>query len=93
MPEDLNTTRGQPQVGSDDLLVPFETLPLGSRIKYPGGNQVWTVLSKFRDNQDERLSGTLAEWRSDMGTLGYWPGQTIVSHLPADCPEMVIFVD
>lgn len=77
-----------------ESLVPFEIIPLGARMKYPGSDQVWTVLSKFRDNHDdERLSGTLAEWQPNMASLDYWPGQKIVSHLIADCPEMVIFVD
>lgn len=92
MLKDQNITMRQPQSDGDELLVPFETIPLGARMRYPGEDRVWTVLSKFRDLQDERLSGTLAEWRADMGTLGYWPGQCVVSHLPTECPEMVVFV-
>ena len=79
------------------LVVPFEKIPLGGRFRYPGSDRVWTVLTKYREEDGKRLFGTIAEWRPGMMKLGKWTGQSICSHLPGDqggdCPEMVYAVD
>lgn len=86
-------TTDEAKLQCSDLLVPFEDLPLGGRFKYPGGETIWTVLTKVRKETCGRVHGTIAEWQPKMLTFGYWPGQRICSHFPEECPEMVIGVN
>ena len=81
------------ELNSTGVLVSFETVPLGSRIKYPGSDRVWTVLRKWRMRDGERLHGLLAEWQPNMDSFGKWPGQSLVSHIPNECPEEVYFLN
>lgn len=71
--------------------VAFSDIPLGARFRYPGGDTIWTVIDKVRES--DGMHGTLAEWKPDMLTYGYWPGQRIVGHFPPDCPEIVEAID
>ena len=74
-------------------LLSFDELPLGARFRYPGEDGVWTVLRKWRNTEGGPMSGTISEWRPDMLSLGYWPGQRICSHIPEECPDMVKAID
>lgn len=79
-------------------LMSFSDLPLGTRFRYPGHERIYTIIGQRRENEEDKfLSGTIAEWRPDMLSLGKWPGQNIFSHLPNDdtagCPDMVEAID
>ena len=79
---------------NEEPLMKFDDLPLGTRFRYPDGDKVWVILKKWREiSDDEPMHGRIAEWRDDATELGKWPGQSICSHVPGECPEMVIVVD
>ena len=75
----------------------FNDVPLGSRIRYQDCDTIWTVLHKEQNTVGGDLHGILAEWRKDMGDLGNWGGQSLVSHIPisegGDCPLEVEFLN
>lgn len=78
-------------------LAPFSDLPLGTRFRYPGGKQIWTIIGQRRERENGAIWGTLAQWEPDMLQKGRWTGQSICSHLPesegGDCPELVEAID
>ncbi len=78
-------------------LLPFADLPLGTRFRYPGSEQVWTIIEKRREIQDGAMHGTIAQWEPDMLQKGPWTGQSLCSHIPesegGDCPELVEAID
>lgn len=84
-------------VASTALCVDFGDLPLGTRFRYPGGSQVWTIIDRRREKEGGAMHGTVAQWEPDMLTYGKWPGQSFCSHIPesegGDCPEKVHPID
>jgi hypothetical protein len=60
----------------------------GVRIRYPGSEQVWTIVSKYRDIDGEFMKGTIAAWEADLTKIGLdrvvgsFISQSICGHYP-----------
>ena len=74
-----------PHTGSLEMKVLFDDLPLGVRIKYVGGDDIWTIVGQHRDLGCDWMKGKIAKWEPDLTKLGMgtkrWH-QSICGHYP-----------